>query len=127
MDATKYGYRVDAPAGVVFGARGQPVGRMKNGYVQIHHRLFCVQAHRLIWECTNGPIPKGLEINHINGIKTDNRIANLELVTPSENMKHAYRIGLKSAKGAKNGRYKHGRFVGEKARAVIAEATGETP
>jgi len=41
-----------------------------------------------------GPRPPGHEINHINGIKSDNRAENLEYVTPAGNMAHARRMGL---------------------------------
>lgn len=45
--------------------------------------------HRFIWECYNGIIPPGLKIDHKNDIRDDNRLCNLQLVTPSENCKKA--------------------------------------
>lgn len=44
--------------------------------------------HRLMWEAFNEKIPSGMQINHINGDKTDNRLDNLELCTPQENHLH---------------------------------------
>lgn len=49
------------------------------------------QVHRFVWECFNGIIPDGLEIDHINNIRDDNRLCNLQLLTPRENCKKAVR------------------------------------
>lgn len=38
----------------------------------------------------------GEEVNHKNGKRLDDNIENLEWVTKSENIKHAYRLGLRS-------------------------------
>lgn len=46
------------------------------------------------------------DINHIDGNKKNNRIENLEALTRSENMKHAFRIGLADSRGEKCSRAK---------------------
>ena len=47
-----------------------------------------VKAHRFVYEYFNGPIPDGLQIDHINRDKADNRINNLRAVTQHENMQN---------------------------------------
>lgn len=103
------GYTVHPDTGVVIGLRGKPIRKVcGSGYIEAQRKnpRFAMVVHRIVWESVHGPIPDGLQINHINGIKTDNRINNLELVTPSENLSHAYRTGLTTAVGKSNGRAK---------------------
>jgi HNH endonuclease len=53
-------------------------------------------VHRLLAENFLQPIVEKPFVNHINGIKTDNRLSNLEYCTHQENVKEAYRQGLNS-------------------------------
>lgn len=50
--------------------------------------------HVLVTVAFLGDCPNGKEVNHKNGDKSDNRLTNLEYVTHSENMKHAFASGL---------------------------------
>lgn len=44
--------------------------------------------HRLVYEHFNGPIPKGLQVDHINNNRDDNRISNLQLLSNKENARY---------------------------------------
>ena len=70
-----------------------------NGYYTVHlhskTKRKILTVHRLV-AITYIPNPnKKPQVNHKNGIKTDNRIENLEWVTCSENIRHAFNTGLK--------------------------------
>lgn len=99
-------WRVDPGLGVVYGVKGRPFTRQNSwGYIQIKFRHpadwraeCAVLAHRVIWEFVHGAIALDLTINHINGTKTDNRLVNLEAVSLSANVRHAYQVGLKQSR-----------------------------
>lgn len=55
--------------------------------------------HRLVWEAFNGAIPNKMQINHRNGVRHDNDLRNLEVMTARENNQHAINIGKRSYYG----------------------------
>lgn len=55
-------------------------------------------VHRLVYEAFNGPIPKGMQINHINEIKTDNRLENLSLMDCKTNINYGTGIERRAKK-----------------------------
>lgn len=83
---------------------GYPQSSLADGSRRRTVRIHCLVAAAFL-----GPKPSGMEINHKNGIKTDNRTRNLEYVTHSENGLHAFRVLLRppvSNKGQAAGRAK---------------------
>jgi hypothetical protein len=70
----------------------------ERGYMHVtlyrngHGRNFLV--HRLVVLAFVGRIPRGKQVNHIDGDKLNNDIQNLEIVTPEQNREHAKRTGL---------------------------------
>lgn len=64
---------------------GAPCGTVtKDGYISIHIYNKTYRAHRLAWLYVYGEWPNGF-LDHINLVRTDNRIANLRIATPSQN------------------------------------------
>lgn len=78
---------IDLSLGMLFQQEWEGYAKVRvNNTTQFVHRLI---AMAFVPNPNNKP-----EINHINGIKTDNRSENLEWCTRRENTEHAWRTGL---------------------------------
>lgn len=92
---------------------GSVAGRINisTGYIEIQIDGIRYKAHRLAWMYINGAMPEK-QIDHINGIKTDNRISNLREATRSQNQQN---IGLTKANksGRKGVYYRDGKWIAQ--------------
>ena len=85
----------------------------KDGYLRVvltnNGKRKSYYVHRLVARTYLKNYNDKLQVNHKNGIKTDNKIVNLEMVTLQENIKHSIKTGLKP----KLARDSFGRFCGK--------------
>ena len=81
-----------------FNAKDRAISDNGNGYKKVelykNNKGKTFYIHRLVFEAFAIKIPKDTDINHIDGNKANNHISNLELATRSENILHAFKLGL---------------------------------
>lgn len=109
-------YCEKSPSGLVWlittaarSEKGAKAGSLSGtGYYAVRRLGKNILCHRIVWELHNGPIPEGMLIDHINGIKTDNRIENLRLATKAQNVQNQ-RMQRSNTSGVK-GLSRHGQI-----------------
>src|SRR5664279_1470913 len=73
-------------------------GANRRGYLHVclwdstARKAMPISVHRLVMNAFAGLPLYGMQVNHKNGRKDDNRLVNLEWVTAGENLKHSYDV-----------------------------------
>jgi hypothetical protein len=101
-------YLIDDQGVVVSTHKGKwkvlkPFVQQGSGYLRVDlcasGKVFKLSVHRLVLLAFVGH--SSLEVNHKNGVKTDNRLENLEYCTSKENTAHSYANNLQQTKFSK--------------------------
>lgn len=82
-------YDENQPSCLLRRKRNEKVGWFSGGYYHTEVDNIPYMCHRIIWEMFNGEIPDNMFVDHIDRIKSNNRIDNLRLVTREGNMRNA--------------------------------------
>ena len=88
---------------------GYPLVRLRKAGVRKRHSV-----HRLVTAAFIGPCPIGKQVNHKDGNKTNNTAENLEYLTPSQNVKHAFQLSLMAARDMKGERGPNSKLTQER-------------
>lgn len=79
--------------------------KVKHGYLVCHINNKNIYSHRFIWECFNGLLTEGEAIDHLNTVRTDNRLVNLKKCDYMKNMANELtRLHLREAKAKQCGK-----------------------
>ena len=90
----------------------------KNGYQRVQltdneGNIKTYLVHRVVFEAVSGePIPEGMQCNHINECKSDNRFCNINLLSPKDNTN--WGTGIERCAKSKRkqvGAFKNGKLV----------------
>lgn len=104
------GYAYDDKNGGFITKRKKKAGKVAtNGYrtisLQRDGTIYTFCEHRCVWVWFNGEIPEGMNINHLDFDRSNNRIENLEVVTQQENLQYSKDAGhMNPQRGEKSAR-----------------------
>lgn len=96
-----------------------------NGYYRVNLGYKVVSVHRLVATAYLENPENKPTVNHKNGVRTDNRVVNLEWATYKENNLHAWRVlateERRKANGHKNGCFTVGHAVTDEIRRKMSD------
>ncbi len=97
-------------AGTVAGNQATGKDRKTPSAVNVSVDGKLIKAHRIIWTICNGPIPDGVEIDHIDGNPWNNKLSNLRLASRDNNCHNTRtrkdnRLGIKCVRQTRSGMF----------------------